>query len=88
MEEQQLIDVNESELMLTTIDNPHNPKTQYPQWKDFDSNRGYHTEEYIARLINMEEDYDVDDEVTLNRLTNKVINDILENDTLQIYRLV
>lgn len=81
-------EINEDELMLSTIDNPYNPKTDYYMWKRWDKDNGYNTEEYIARLINMEEDFDVDDDFMLNVLTTKVINDILENDDLQLYRLV
>lgn len=80
--------IQEDELMLSTIDNPYSPKTEYDRWKRWDTERGYNTEEYIARLINMESNYDVDDEFVLNVLSTKVINDILENDDLQLYRLV
>ena len=83
-----MIESDVNELVLTTIDNPFNPKTEYEQWKRWDNENGYNTEEYIARLINMEADYEVDDEVLLNELTNKVINEILENDTLEVYQLV
>lgn len=82
------VSVEGDELVLTTIDNPHNPKTDYPLWKRWDNDNGHNTEEYIARLISMEAEYDVDDEFLLNVLTNRVIEDILLNDTLEVYRLV
>lgn len=78
----------DDDLMLTTIDNPHSPKTDYTLWKRWDSDNGYNTEEYIARLVSMEEDCDVDDEFKLNLITSRVIEDILINDTLEVYRLV
>lgn len=81
-------EVNEDELMLSTIDNPYNPKTDYDMWKRWDKDNGYNTEEYIARLVKMEEDFDIDDDFMLNILTTKVVNDILENDDLNLYRLV
>lgn len=81
-------ELNEDNLMLTTIDNPYDPKTQYDEWKQWDNEQGYDTEEYIARLVHMEEDYDVDDEFLLNILTTKVINEILENDSTNLYRLI
>lgn len=83
-----LDEVDEDSLVLTTIDNPYSPKTDYHMWKRFDRDNGYNTEEYIGRLIIMEKDYDVDDEFMMNILTNKVVQDILANDTLEIYRLV
>ncbi len=38
------------ESMLTTIDNPYNPFTQYDEWYAFDRLMGYHTPEYLARV--------------------------------------
>lgn len=84
----ELVLLETDQMMLTTIDNPFNPKTNYDEWRQWDQDSGYNTEEYIARLLNMEEDYDVDDEFALNMLTSKVINDILEQDTEHIYMLV
>lgn len=75
-------------LVLTTKDNPYNPKEDYYNWKMWDVENGYNTEEYIARLLIMETTYDLDDELIVNQLTNKVVNEILENDTLEVYKLV
>lgn len=38
------------ESMLTTIDNPYNPFTQWDEWYAFDFQKGYHTPEYLARV--------------------------------------
>lgn len=40
------------ESMLTTIDNPFNPFTQFDEWKRFDEDKGYFTCEYLARIAN------------------------------------
>lgn len=40
----------EEEAMLTTIDNPYNPFTQWDLWYAFDYQKGYHTSEYLARV--------------------------------------
>jgi hypothetical protein len=79
--------VDESDLMLTTIDNPYNPKTDYDKWRIWDEENGYYTESFIARLIVMEEDFDLEDEIGLQEITNKVINEILEHDVLNVYAL-
>jgi hypothetical protein len=76
------------DLMLTTIDNPFNPKEEYVKWQTWDRENGYYTEEYIARLLLMEESYDEDDEILIDSLTDKVINDVLEQDMLDVYILV
>lgn len=39
------------ESMLTTLDNPYNPFTQYDDWHAFDAQKGYHTPEYLARIV-------------------------------------
>lgn len=77
----------EADLVLTTLDNPYNPKSDYLKWKQWDEEAGYYTEDYVARLLMMEEKFDIDDELMIVELTNKVINDILENDSSNVYAL-
>lgn len=36
--------------MLTTVDNPFNPFTQWDEWYAFDLNEGHHTPSYLARV--------------------------------------
>ena len=36
--------------MLTTVDNPYDPYTQYDQWLAYDEQAGYHTNSYLARI--------------------------------------
>ena len=36
--------------MLTTMDNPYDPFTQFDEWLQFDQRSGYYTTEYLARL--------------------------------------
>lgn len=79
---------DETQLMLTTLDNPFNPKTDYHMWKQWDTDYGHNTEEYIARLVIMDKSFDAEDEFMMNLITTKVINDILDNDLIGIYRLI
>ena len=37
-------------VMLTTIDNPFDPFTQFKEWHQFDEGHGYYTCGYIARI--------------------------------------
>lgn len=39
------------EAMLTTIDNPYNPFTQYDEWLAYDRYLGHYTPEYLARVV-------------------------------------
>lgn len=86
--ETQLLETTEEELVLTTIDNPFNPKTEYEKWRMWDADNGYNTEEYLARLTNIPGDVELDDEATISVLTNKAVQSILENDPLGVYKLV
>jgi hypothetical protein len=75
--------------VLTTKDNPFNPKLDYDKWKQWDEDNGYYTESYVARLLDMEDmDFEVDDDLTINYLIDKVYHDILENDDHDVYILV
>ena len=40
------------EVFITTTDNPFDPKTQFDQWYAFDTQKGYNTCSYLARLVN------------------------------------
>lgn len=37
--------------MLSTVDNPFDPFTEYDQWSAFDAIRGYDTPQYLARTV-------------------------------------
>lgn len=43
--------MEESEFLITTIDNPYNPYTQYEDWGRFDEDMGYHTWQRIDKLM-------------------------------------
>lgn len=36
--------------MLTTVDNPYNPYTNFDEWLNFDTLKGYDTLGYLARV--------------------------------------
>jgi len=76
-------------MVLTTSDNPFNPKEDYDKWKEWDEAHGYYTESYVARLLDMEGvDFDVDDDLEINNLIDRVYHSILEHDILGVYILV
>ena len=39
-----------TEYMLTTVDNPFDPFTQWDEWFAFDTQAGYHTSSLLARI--------------------------------------
>ena len=59
--------VKETEILLTTKDNPWNPFTQYDDWKYFDEKQHqYNTEAYTARVTGM-----LDPELTDEQLAHE-----------------
>lgn len=44
------------EVMLTTIDNPYNPFTQFREWDAYDRGKGYYTCAYLARIADVSSD--------------------------------
>ena len=72
-------------IMLTTIDNPFNPFTQWDEWKSFDEDKGYFTCSYLARIAKTSDELsDVDYELAIK----KAINEICELNTLGLYKKV
>lgn len=59
---------------LSTIDNPFNPFENYDEWQRFDTENGYNSESYLARIV------DVNDGMTeeeQNRAVENAIDEIL-----------
>ena len=81
-------DISLRDKMLTTMDNPHNPKTDYDKWKQFDMDNNYNTEEYIARIADVPSEVELNNEPIIEKLRTKAIYEILEHDLLGIYKLV
>lgn len=71
--------------MLTTVDNPYNPFTEFDEWYAFDQSKGYYTCEYLARIAKTSDD--LSDEMN-NEATEEAINEILFFDVLGIYQKV
>jgi hypothetical protein len=42
--------------MLTTVDNPYSPFTEWDEWFNFDSQNGYHTPALLARITKLSPD--------------------------------
>lgn len=45
-----LVNNDDDDFMLTTLDNPNNPFTQFDQWLQFDNEHGYDTMGTLARF--------------------------------------
>lgn len=84
-----LVDGKEShdltETMLTTIDNPFNPFKDFDSWYRFDTEKGYNTCNYLAKISKETDDMS---EREQNRARNEAIDEILHYNLLGIYRRI
>ena len=76
---------SESETMLTTIDNPYNPFTQFTQWFLYDVEHGYNTCGKIARIAKILDD---NSEKENDDAIEKAYDDLIKYDFLDIYKKV
>lgn len=71
--------------MLTTLDNPYNPFTQYEEWYGLDEARGYYTTGLLARYVITSDDLsDLDQETAILQ----GIEEIIQDNPFGMYRKV
>lgn len=73
------------EYMLTTVDNPFDPFEQFDEWYAYDTQQGYHTAAFLARITMLSDDLsDADQHVAIQ----VAIDEIVEVNVLGLYRKV
>jgi len=70
---------------LTTVDNPHDPFDEFPAWFAFDASSGYHTPDFLARIL---QDSDQLSDVDQELANEQAIDEIVKENVLGIYRKV
>lgn len=71
-----------AECMLSTVDNPYSPFTQWDEWLTYDEQRGYHTCAYLDRVtVSSDKLSDVDQDQAIQ----DGIDDIVEHDPTGLY---
>jgi len=78
----ELKSIEELSSMLTTIDNPYNPFTQFDEWYLFDTNAGYDTLNYLARIAKTSDDLSFYDNAVA---IESAIDEIVQYNVLGIY---
>jgi len=73
------------EAMLTTIDNPFSPFTEFDDWLRFDENKGYFTCNYLARIAKTSDELSETDQ---SLAIDQAIDEIVRYNLLGIYRKV
>lgn len=76
---------DETQCMLTTIDNPYDPFEQFTLWDLFDHEKGYNTKERLARLTQLSDEMTQKEE---DEEIERAIDEIIQYDFLNIYKKV
>ncbi len=74
-----------STVMLTTIDNPFNPLTDFVSWQAYDEAKGYYTCSYLARIVKSSDDLSEEEQ---GRAIDDAIDEIVRLNVLGIYKKV
>lgn len=74
-----------AECMLTTVDNPYNPFTQFDEWYRFDQDKGYGTDSYLARIAIVDDQMP---ETVYDEEVERAIDEICGYNFLGIYKKV
>ena len=72
-------------VMLTTIDNPFNPFTQWDEWRRFDEDNKYYSCNYLARIAKTSDD--LPDEAN-EEIISDAIDEIVSMNINGMYRKV
>ena len=63
-----------SECMLTTVDNPYNPFEQFESWFLFDTEKGYNSSSYLARIAELTDDMSENErDIEVERAIDEII---------------
>jgi hypothetical protein len=62
--------------MLTTVDNPYDPFTQFNEWNAFDTHAGYNTTSFLARIVKSSDDLsDADQELAIEQAIDEIVRE-------------
>lgn len=72
-------------VMLTTIDNPFNPLTDWDDWYNYDESKGYCTSGYLARIVKTSNELSENDQ---DEAISDAIDEIIELNPDGFYKKV
>ena len=71
--------------MLTTFDNPFNPFEQFTSWFLFDTEKGYNSCSYLARIAHTSDQFTEEEN---DKEVERAIDEIIKYDFRNIYKKV
>ena len=72
-------------VMITTVDNPFNPLTDWDDWYNYDESKGYYTSEYLARITRTSDDLGEKDQ---DRAIEDAIDEIIDLNPDGFYKKI
>jgi hypothetical protein len=78
-------DTTPTEYMLTTVDNPFDPFTQFDEWLAYDIGNGYNTCGFLARVAKVSNDLSLPDQA---QAVQDAIDEIVEENVLGVWKKV
>lgn len=73
--------------MLTTVDNPYSPFTQFREWLVWDESHGYNTSGLLARIVVTSDELSVADQVVArNNAIDEVVSENVSGLFLKVSR--
>lgn len=72
-------------VMITTVDNPFDPFTQFDEWYSYDISKGYFTCSYLARIATIATEIS---DLDANLMNEKAIDEIIKFNPLGIYKKI
>lgn len=65
-----------AEHMLTTVDNPYNPFTQWDEWLAFDESHGYYTSQFLARIVRTSDELsEADQDLAIEQAIQEIVDE-------------
>ena len=75
------------ECMLTTIDNPYDPFEQFESWLLFDTEKGYNSCSYLARIAKLTDDMtETEKNIEIERAIDEILKYDFTNNRKKIWR--
>jgi len=80
-----MADTDKYYYMLTTIDNPFNPHTQFDEWYAYDVSHGYNSCAYLDKMAKVSDEMSEED---YHEIIQKAIDDICKENILGLYKKI
>lgn len=78
---------DDSDVMLSTVDNPWNPFTQYDEWYAYDNAKGYATPSLLARIANVSLDLsDLDLQIAIRQAMDEIVEQNVSGMHVLVHR--